>query len=305
MAQLCRRYARDIPGRHSSVILQYTSNMTKTSGVLIIGHPQPEKIEFGANVAPDYQRARTHIHGQRPSVVVFGSDRSQEFDRFCMWLNENSPESIWILASQNIKATELIEWNLRGPLFDLIDDLGDPSLEGKVQKAFEASGEKAQKQKLVELFEEQSLQLKRLSTELESRVAKRQKALGRSRRTLDRTKIRLEAFHNALLGIHRAASTTQIETTLSEVLAEPLGLQWVKIRFQNQSTLGAKTASHILQVDIAFTNKALHGEIFYSKLEGQRFKPEEIEFLQELTDAIGLAVSRLHTVHQAEVVKAQ
>ncbi len=305
MAQLCPRHARDFSGRLATLKLQYNIQMSQTGGVLIVGDPAPKRNDFGAAVVRSFTDAKTYLQTHQPSVLVFGQTRANGFDEFCSFLLSKLPASLWIVACEGLPPSQIVKWNNIGRLHDLVENFEDPALEGKLKAAFEMLGEQVQKRKLVELFADETRQFQRLSAELEARVQKRQKALRKSMLTNDETKTRLESFHKALIGIHRAASVLQMEQTLSEVLRDSVNIVWVRVRFTNQSLMGQQIGKHVLRIEIPFPGKVTRGEVYFSKSEGDKFSTAEVDFLHELTEALALALSRLHSLEQAETVKAQ
>jgi PAS domain-containing protein len=279
--------------------------MSQTSDVLIVGPPLSKQLDFGADTVKNFKEAKLYLEKRKPAVAVFGNPRGGGFEEFCEHAIRHSPETLWILASDGIQPSRLAHWNNHGRLFDIIDGFDDPELETKLKGALEAAGESAQRRQLVELFEGQSQQLKRLTNELEARVDRRHKTLRKSLKTLDETKGRLEAFHKALLGIHRAGSILQMEQTLNEILGATFNLQWIRVRYASQSTLAQHKVPNVLSIDIPFGSDGMKGQVLYAKPEGKRFNPGEVDFFHELTDALALALSRLNALEQAETLKGQ
>ncbi len=279
--------------------------MLSTSGILIIGHPNPESLEYGAATVSGFAAAKKVLSERQPSLLVFGGIDQRHFDSFCEWAQKNSPHSLWILTTEGLSPKQIIHWNNFGRVHDFVETLTDPQLETKIQSALEKIGESSQQKNLVEMFAEQSLHFKHLSTELESRVDKRQKVLQKSLQTLDQTKQRLETLHRAMLGIHRAISIPQIEESLSEALRDSLAIDWVRLRFEHQSLINEKKLPHILEVRVICPNENLRAKVYFSKRDSAAFSAKEIDFLHELADALGLALSHLHALEQAEMVKAQ
>lgn len=277
--------------------------MQNSSGVLVVGHPRPERMDFGADSVSGLAEARVYLETRVPSVLVFGAGKDGELDGFCAHLMEHAPDAVWILNAEGVLPAQLIRWNNFGRLFDVIDGFEDPELVGKVQCALEASGEQSQKQKLIELINGQSKQLKRLTGELENRVQKRHKTLRKSLRTLEETKTQLGNFHKALLGIHRASSNAQIEQTLNEALFDSLSA--VRIRFEAQSLLKQSAGPHVLAIELPLQHDRLRGEVLYFKKDQRKFTGDEVDFLHEITEALALALARLHKLDQAETLKAQ
>lgn len=278
----------------------------QNSNVLVIGNTCHQGLDFGADFVDSFDQAKEYLLRHQPSVLVFGVNPvcgdAEEFSRFAL---DASPDALWIVACEQTSPAQLMQWKNFGRLFDIIDNLQDHDLETKLQSALEASGESAQGRKLIELFEDQSLRLKRLSSELESRVQRRHRSLRKSLQRLEETRTRLEAFHRAFLGIHRASSVLQIEKTLNNAIGSVVDLKWVKVRFENQSLLQKQTVSHILALELPFRHEQLRGEVLFGKEEGKSFSADESDFLYELSDAVALSLARLHTLEEAETLKGQ
>lgn len=278
--------------------------MSQPSGVLLVGRPRAGQLDFGVETAAGYSAAENSVRARKPKVVVFGDKGGEELNRFCEFLLQNSPESLWILASENLSPSQIVHWNNFGRLHDLIENLDDAELENKLRAAFEAVDEDAQTRQHFAMFEDQAGQLKRLKADLETRVQKRHKALRKSLRTLEDTKKRMESFHKALLGIHRASTTLQMEQTLNEALKDSVNMVWVRVRFNHQSSLKQQIGQHVLAIEIPMGDR-MHGEVLFSKAEGKKFTPDETDFLHELSDALALALSRLQKLDEAETLKGQ
>lgn len=275
--------------------------MSHTSGVLIVGASHDKHIDIGADHVKTFAEARKHMALNKPSVLVFSAKRGAE--DFCEFALSHSPESLWIMATEGAKPSQLIHWFNSGRLHDVIDRLEDPELEAKLRAALETSGEEAQNTKLVELFEDQTQQLHRLTNELEIRVTKRHKALRKSLQTLEQTKLRLESLHKALLGIHRASTILQMEQTLNEVLGSSMGILGVKVRFAHQTLIPDRKGT--LVIEIPPGQEGLRGQVLFAKTEDEDFSADEVDFLQELTEALALALQRMHKLEQAKTFKAQ
>jgi two-component system NtrC family sensor kinase len=279
--------------------------MSKASGVLMIGQAHRLRDDYSAENVAGFSEARKYLKSHKPSVLVFGHNPGENTAAFCKFALENSPQAHWVICADGIPPSQIIEWTEMGRLAGLVDSSADPTLEQKLHAALEAAGEQEQRLALVGMFEEQSQTLKRLSSELEARVQKRHRSLRKSLRTLEETKVRLESFHGALLGIHRAGTVLQMEQTLNEALRESVKVQWVRVRFENQSMIPKQAGANLLRVEIPFGDEKLRGEVIFGKNEGERFSPGEVDFLSELSEALALALSRLHKLEQAETLKAQ
>lgn len=277
------------------------------SNVLVIGNTRSGPVDFGASQAPSFAEARSFLTRHRPAVLIFGPEGStpEEFESFCEFAAERAADALWILAAAGIAPSGLLRWCNAGRVHDLIDDWNDPGLEQKTREALEAAGTGNQQRQLARLVEERSRELKRLSADLEERVHRRQKTLRRSLRTLETTRERLHAFHGALLALQRADSLAHMEHALSEVLREGLGVEWARVRFESQSLPGHLLGGHVLHVEIPFQSDNARAEVLFAKAGDRDFTPAERDFLAELADALGLALSRLRKIDLAESIKGQ
>jgi signal transduction histidine kinase len=278
----------------------------ENSNVLVVGPRGALGKDFGAAFVANFTEARRYLQTHKPAVLVFGSVRAAEFDKFCQFALEHSPDSLWIVACDRLSPSTLIKWNNNGRLHDLVENLEDSELEQKMQQALETAGSEAQRRKLVELFEDQSHQLKRLSSDLEARVQKRHKTLRKSLAKNEETKGRMEAFHRALLGIHRASTILQMEQTLNDALKDSMDLVGVRIRFEAQSSMLAQNPRpHVLAIELPRRFDNLRGEVWFAKKDGQAFTGEESDFLHELSEGLALALARLQKLELAETLKGE
>lgn len=272
----------------------------QSSNVLVVAHAQATGLDIGADFVSTFDEARAHLARFKPAVLVFGG-KGRALEEFCAHTAKASPDSLWIVAGRDVAPETIMRWTNAGKLHDLIDDFDDPGLEEKLRSALEASGEAGQRRQLVELFEDQSERHKRLSSDLETRVQKRLKSLRKSLATLEETKSRMEVFHEALLGINSASTVLQMEQVLNGALNGAIDVAWVRVRFANQSSLKAN-GPHVFSVDLGGSPG---GEVMFAKANGKRFTTDEQDFLQELSEALSLALARMHKLEQAETVKAQ
>ncbi len=279
--------------------------MNQPSSVLVVGAPTIKAGDVGAGFARDFAQAKSVAQAHPPLVVVFSGRESAEFEDFCRFLKERCPLARWILSVDSLKPSKMIELVNSEHLQDVIDGFDDPTLEKKIQEAFEEGGRRLQQRSLEAMFNDQTLQLQRLREELNTRIERRQKTLRKSRLTLRSTRTRLEAFHRALLGIHRAESVSQMEQTLNDSLQPVLPGIRAMIRFSQQSSLTQTSAGEFLRVEIPFTDPHLRGDVLFSTSGKKKFSPTEIDFLHEICEALALALTRLHKLELAETIKSQ
>jgi two-component system NtrC family sensor kinase len=276
--------------------------MPTSSRVLVIGHPQPQDLRFGAISAANFSQARKLLTEQPTDLIVFGVQ--PQFEEFCEFLATTIPKAKWILSNENLNPAQLIRWINAGNVANTIETMTTRELEACVLIALEDLDQKRQQVLLMRLFEEQSHNLKILSTDLEQRVQKRQKQLQKSQKLLLETNSQMEVVHRALLGIYRAKTFGELQQQLNQGLNENFGLEWTRILFQNQSSLSEFSGDNVLSIDIPLgrSNKA---KFVTCKKVGSKFSSAETDLLFEVSESIGLALQRMEKLDEAETLKQQ
>ena len=281
--------------------------MIEASNILVVGAERPQFKDYGAKFVRTAAEARDYLDQHQPAVLIFGDELDRaaidDFDAFCLDVRDRCPDARWILAAPT--PIQIMRWANVGCLHEVIDSFDDPALPAKVQSALECKGESEQGRQLIRMFEEQSHTMIRLSQRLEQRVQRRHRTLTKSLRTLETTKIKLEALLRALMGIHRAASVPELERALNESLVGTVAIEWTRVRFDHQSSLTKASADHVFAVDLPFRLGDQRGQVLFAKAKGQTFSGAETNFLTELTDVLALALSRMQKLGQAVISKTE
>ena len=274
--------------------------MPASSRVLVIGHPQPKQLHFGAYCVETYQEAIKICEQSQPSLLVFGHQTN--FDSICYELQKVSPESRWILATHQLQPHQLIHWINKGVISETIEHLESAQLEKSVRSALEKIDQKRQHDQLVQLFTDQSKNLQLLFGELEQRVQKRQRQLQKSQKQLAETNAQMELVHKVLLGVYKAKSLVELERSLNETLNPALRLEWARVLFAQQSSILSLAKKNVLSIEIPIQTPA---KFVLSKKGGKPFSAKESDLLFEVSEAIGLALQRIQKMDQAEILKQQ
>jgi len=278
------------------------SVLTTSSNVLVVGTQTSLALGDTADFVDSYTKALQRIRKHSYAVVVFGlTPADNDLEAFCLQLKSIAPAALWLVLTEDLPAETALRISNHPGLYAWIDNWSDPDLPKQIQLAIEAVGEVAQREQLLTLFEERSRMLSRMSTDLESRIEKRQKALRKSLRKLEETKLELATLHKALIAIQRATSPGQMETALNEALTGVV--DFVRIRFASQSSLADLPNAHVLTLELPKHMEPLKGEVRFGKFGETKFTPTETDFLQELMEAIALALARMAKLEQAELVK--
>lgn len=189
-------------------------------------------------------------------------------------------------------------------LFNIIKPLGisfknDPAhLEKTINQAMEVVRDLQQKKSLVELFNDQNKELKKISIQLEEKIEKRQTHLKEAQQKLSATNKKNMFLHKCLLDIHRAETISDLEVTVTEHLRESMGISWFKIEFSyNASEMTLKKYSQLLTYRIPIQREQIkYGELVFareSQSANDTFKKEEKHFLNQIGEGIILSVDKL------------
>jgi two-component system NtrC family sensor kinase len=280
--------------------------MLQTSNILVVGAPvRPQSADLGVDSVNDYRAAQDYLEHRQPAVLLFGCDDPKMFADFCTQARAKAPNARWILSAKNLSPEALLSLMNQGSLHALVDDWNDLEIEDHIRSALEASGEVEQTRQLLNLFGGQTQQLKRLFAELEQRVNRRQRTLAKTTQRLEATRTRLSCFHRALIGIHRASGIVQAEKTLLEALRPVIPLAWVRVRFEQQSTLTQQPLKNALIIDLPIPDAKTKAQAVFAREKEEPFSSDETEFLYEISEAMALALDRWQRLEQAEALKSQ
>lgn len=289
------------------------------SSLLIIGSendrgPQP-LLDLGALSATHLDDAQPILRQSTFAVVVILSTKSfvtatpsEKLLSFLKELQKISPQSQIVIAGSS-------EWpNLQTlinevSLFKIQPQIDIPKLVPIVQQALEEFSLTQQNDQMLQLLHDQNENLKKLSTELEERVEKRQQYLSNSKRRLTETNRKVEALHQALVAIHRATSIVEMETLINEALSEALQLSWTRILFRSQNFLEQQNAMNTSHFEIfsapLLRRQDMLGQIYFARPQKKIFRKSEHTFLLQIADAVALSIDRLATLEEAETLKQQ
>jgi two-component system, NtrC family, sensor kinase len=282
---------------------------TLRSSVLVIGHPQPETVAFGADFAPDFKSAAEQISDYAYQVVVVPSDGSENFNelRFLDTLNVVAPLSQRVIIQNQAQPDALRKMINKGNIFKILQTYSDPQFDRTIMEALEEYNLIRQNAKLLSLVNEQNESLRKLTVELEERVKKRQDFLEDARRRLLATNHRIEALHRALVAVHRAGSLPEMERLTMEALSGALGLSWIRILFHAQTGLDRGTMPAVAALFSAALMRGRDelGRIYFARDAGESFTKDETSFLSQIADAVSLSIVRLSRLEESETLKHQ
>ncbi len=279
--------------------------------VLILSHPEPSKVHFGAEFLNDLDDLERSLEAHQFRVVVYPThlfkDKSKLKYLDLIEQSLKSSQKILIHDWHNQDSVQVLSQIInQGNLFRILPDFLQEEFELSVQGALAEYDLAQQNLKLVELINEQNENLKRISQELELRVEKRQQLLEESRRKLLLTNKRQQSLHQCLFAVHRANSIGELESLLNEALKETLSLISTRIFFKNFANLQEQEfSSFSLHKAAIMSEQQIFGFIYFIRDLNMPFQREEISFLAKVTKAVSLAIDRLTKLEQAEIFKQE
>jgi two-component system, NtrC family, sensor kinase len=195
---------------------------------------------------------------------------------------------------------------LRKP-FKIVPNTNFTDLERTLLAAMELSSKAKQDQVLLDLFNEQNQELKKLSFELEEKIDKRQKHLQETKEKLFYTNKKATYLQECLFTIHNSESIPELESNVAHALQEPLQLLGFRIFFnssQNQNTWGQHGQWAIYSFPLVQDNKE-YGSLFFARDKHMPFKREDRYFLDQLGEAISLCVERMLQIERNKDLQSQ
>ncbi len=284
---------------------------TLKPSVLIISHPEPSQVQFGAEFLSHLSDLKESLESHQFRVVIYPTHifRNSENLKYLDLLEEKLSNSQKILIHDwhSLESTKILARviNQRN-LFKILPDFLTDEFELSVQGALAEYDLDQQNLKLVELINEQNENLKRISQELELRVEKRQQLLEESRRKLLLTNKRQQSLHLCLFAVHRANSIAELESLLNEALKETLSLISTRIFFKNFANIHEQQFTQFsLHKAPIMSEQQIFGFIYFIRDLKLPFQRDEISFLAKVIKAVSLAIDRLTKLEQAEIFKQE
>jgi two-component system, NtrC family, sensor kinase len=287
------------------------------ASILVVGHPFPTQVEFGADHAVTYDDALNILEENKYAVIV-AADKlplnpvakvkdSLEFLKATRLLNEDVQS---ILVSKEASPQDLKKAiNIAG-VFKIIPNFDINPLQLAVREALEEYELIKQNQAFLSLTQEQNQRLQHLSALLEDRVKAREKFLVEAREKLLVATRRTEALNRALVAIQKSVTKQEIEQHLNDALHLALGLSWTRILFRTENFMEQMTDSTpsnttIFSAPLFRGDTELLGHIYFGRDHEKPFTTDEDDFLLQVSDAVGLAMDRLMALEAMEDLKRE
>ncbi len=281
------------------------------SSVLILNHPQPQAVDFGADVvtSPALMLAAIAQHNYQVVAISLDSLDAQDLKDLLSGIHAQIPlaQRIYISAHPNLDSLQTCLQ--MGPAFKILANWDEPVFSQTLHEALSEYALTQQNQELLQLVRDQHAQLQRLNLELEDRVKKREAYLRATHQRLVHTSRRIEALHYTLMAIHRAETVADMEQKIHQAVKKAMSVEWTRIIFPHQSHIEneesvSKVNFTILSIPLLKNHERI-GQIYFARAPTSTFSQGEEQFLLQVSNTVALAIDRLHQLENAESITHQ
>ena len=285
---------------------------TLINSFLLIG-PWPSSFqEIGSDIFSDLTRS-TKLWTVKP-VDVLGLSvttlKEKKFPLFFAQLKQLNPHlQLIIVIPKDYSISDLVLLNRQFRFFSILYSFQGAETEKKLYSALEKAQNLKQEVNLERLIQDQNQTQEQLFKDLEDRIDKRTRFLTESRRKLFLTNSRIEAFRKTLLSIHEANSLADMESFLNKSLNSSLRTSWIRVLFSPQDQffqqqVSQKLEFNQLQIPLFSQNQRM-GSVFFLRPVEMKFNKEETDYLTRISEAVALALDRIHKHQEQENIKLQ
>ncbi|MCC6277075.1 MAG: PAS domain-containing protein [Oligoflexia bacterium] len=277
------------------------------SSILIVGHPDPQRVQFGADFATSSEEARTIVSHSHLPVLILATTIQGTWKLVLDEFRKLNPLGQIILVGPLTLDPGFLSTINNIGIFKLLDNFDSDSLLKAAQEALEEYELARQNESYISLIKEQNFRLNELSALLEKKVKAREGFLNQSKESLQAATRRTEALNRTLLAIQRGLRRHEIEQALNDALQLALGLEWTRISLKGQENKtrpnDAIVKEHNVFAAPLFRGPDLLGHIYFAS--PKLLTPEEDDFLLQIADAVALSIDRLSSIEAVEAMKKE
>jgi nitrogen-specific signal transduction histidine kinase len=282
------------------------------SSVLILGYPQAPSLQIGADFVKDWDQQVQAISNRNYDVVCthLHETRKKLFASVIHNLKQKNPMlQMLVLAQEDDDIKELQDTFNQYPVFRISDAKDWSLIEKDIVYCLEETQMAKQELELESLVHQQNEKLKLLYQELEERVQKRQNFLLETRKKTYIANARWESLREAMIAIYQSTSTGDMEMNLLAVLKPTMQLDSIRVLLSPQDQffsqqLQSKKNFSIFQSPL-FRSEDRVGTLVFLRPVNMNFQREETDFLQQVSEAVSLALDRQNKLEQSESLKEQ
>ena len=284
-----------------------------SSKVILLGERPPQGMSTPAQYVSRFQEFGT-LPDPSLDVLVLPilMALSAEAAKYIHMIYAKNPAlQILLIAPSGSDIQDLEECINKFPIFGIIESNYVEELDPAILSAMDRAQFLKQTQQLETLVREQNERLKNFHRELEDRVEKRQSFLLEARSKTQSANARWEAVLKATEIVQQTESLSEIEASLTKILADNMGLVLIRIYFKPQDDLfkEQQKAHKIYALYQASLQRgeddAALGSIFFLRPKENPFRRDESDFLQKISEVVSLAIDRLDKLKQTLSFKEQ
>lgn len=290
--------------------------MDLNSGQVKMAHSEVLLISEQVRLPPSWEPLHYHFNDLRfpffntePLLLVIEGHPSHYQKALTLFqeLSELQLQTQTILVDIQLSSEQLIELTNHHKPFRIINYQEKEQLEELLTDAFNTARKLKQDKVLVELFNEQNTELKKLSVELEEKIKRRQKRLEQAKDKLSETNKKSLFLQECLIAIHNSLSISELESRVTEILQDRIDLLWFKIVFDHDQPLALwnkQEQINTYQVPLS-KNQQDYGQLLFAKPQTLHFKRSEKNLLDQIGEAIALCLERILQIEKNNELRSQ
>ncbi|MBT4763346.1 MAG: hypothetical protein HOO06_16750 [Bdellovibrionaceae bacterium] len=194
------------------------------SRILIVHPIDPKKVDFGADVVPNLQKACENKNNYSCIVINVSPDNLDQFFSYMDDVLKRAPSTQFIVVLNQLDQPMLMRVLQKKNIFKVLKLFNLDSITQEILFAIDKYDKNQQNNVLMTLIDEQNYQLNLMSKKLEKAVKKRQSYLEKSKYNLEHTSKIYKLLMSALIAIHKSQSIAHMEQNLYQVLSKNLNL---------------------------------------------------------------------------------
>jgi two-component system, NtrC family, sensor kinase len=277
------------------------------SRILIVHPIDPKKVDFGADVVPNLQKACENKNNYSCIVINVSPDNLDQFFSYMDDVLKRAPSTQFIVVLNQLDQPMLMRVLQKKNIFKVLKLFNLDSITQEILFAIDKYDKNQQNNVLMTLIDEQNYQLNLMSKKLEKAVKKRQSYLEKSKYNLEHTSKIYKLLMSALIAIHKSQSIAHMEQNLYQVLSKNLNLNWLRIFYLAQENyidqFTQAQASLTIYKQPLYSNQEVVGWCLYS-IDGNPFT-DHIDFFDKIANALGLSLDKITKLNQLESLKNQ
>ncbi len=270
------------------------------------------------NFLPDPQWEAVHYKPSQLTFPFFSSEPTvivlevyapflQQYEKLLKEMKELSLQTQLIFFSLDLAENALVDlFNLQRP-FRLIPHARIAELQKPIQEAMEQGQNLKQEQVLYQLFREQNKELQEMTQNLESRIEKRQNHIEEARARLSAANEKNIFLQKCLFAVHNSTTIADLEKTVTELLHEPLSLDWFRIQLELSLTsnlLETPASTSLYRFPLTLAQRD-YGQLLFARKSQTAFRRDEKELLETLSEAISFCVEKMLQIERNRELQSQ